>query len=182
MGRTVWSDKLADTVKGDCGSTMLTCAVGAGAGASEGAGAGVRHAWVLVRSLAGSATVSVGAAGGRGRAARGLVDRASDAVVGTAGSGVVSAGVVSAGMLAQALSTSVAAMAPKRLQGVVGVAARGAVTLAGSINRGMRSFNETTRFCGPQASSRFLRQLSNAHGQSGKKGLAGSRSFGIWED
>jgi hypothetical protein len=70
--------------------------------------------------------------------------------VGVAGSGAA----VSEGMLAQALSSKVATMAAERLQGVGGVAAPGAVSLAGSNNRCMLSFCETTRFCGPQASSR----------------------------
>ena len=100
--------------------------------------------------MAGSATTSAGAAGGTGRAARGMVGKAWGVVVGAAGSGVV----VSEVMLAQALRSSVAAMAPKRLQGIVVVAAPGAVSLAGSNNRCMLSFCETTRFCGPQASSR----------------------------
>ncbi len=87
---------------------------------------------------------------------------------------------VSAGMLAQALSTSVAAMAPKRLQGAGVVAALGAAALAGSINRGMHSFCETSSSAGrrPLVAS----ALQWAREQSGKKGLAGSRSFGIWKD
>jgi len=91
----------------------------------------------------------------------------------------VSGVVVSAGMLAQALSTSVAAMAPKRLQGAGVVAALGAVALAGSINRGMHSFCETSSSAGRRPL--VAPALQWAREQSGKKGLAGSRSFGMWK-